>query len=193
MADNRLEHSSYLVRKKVLKLIGGAFHVYNPLNEVVFYASMKAFKLKEDIKIYTGEDMSTGVLSIQARKIIDFSSAYDVFDLVTNERIGALKRKGLKSMIKDEWIIADKNDYEIGLIKEDSIGLAILRRFLTGLIPQKFIGEISGVHVCTFKQNFSPLVTKVHVDFHENNDNLLDKRLGIAAAILLCAIEGKQE
>jgi uncharacterized protein YxjI len=187
------EHTTYLVRRKILKLFGAAFHIYDPQGNVVFYSKLKAFKLKEDIRIYTGEDMREEVLVIKARKILDFSSAYDVVDPTTNEKVGVLKRKGFKSILKDEWIMMDANDQDIGLIKEDSTALALLRRFLTGsLIPQKYYGEIDHNPVCTFKQNFNPFVVKINLDFSPDTNNLLDRRLGIAAAVLLCAIEGKQ-
>ena len=39
------------------------------------------------------------------------------------------RRKGLKSLLKDEWTIMDPSDREIGLIKEDSALMATLRRF----------------------------------------------------------------
>jgi len=190
---DRFEHTTYLVRRKILKLFGAAFHIYDPQGNVVFYSKLKAFKLKEDIRIYTGEDMREEVLVIKARKILDFSSAYDVVDPTTNEKVGVLKRKGFKSILKDEWIIMDADDQDIGLIKEDSTALALLRRFLTGsLIPQKYYGEIDHNPVCTFKQNFNPFVVKINLDFSPDTNNLLDRRLGIAAAVLLCAIEGKQ-
>lgn len=190
--SDRFVHSTYLVRRKVLRLFGGAFHIYDPNGQVAFYANMKAFKLKEDIRLYTGEDMRTEVLVIKARQILDFSAAYDVVDPATNEKVGALKRKGLKSLLKDEWIFLDANDQETGLIKEDSVFLALIRRFLTNLIPQKYHGEIRGTPVCTFKQNFNPFVMKITLDFSQDTNRLLDRRLGIAAAVLLCAIEGKQ-
>jgi uncharacterized protein YxjI len=190
---DRFEHSTYLVRRKILKLFGAAFHIYDPQGNVVFYSKLKAFKLKEDIRIYTGEDMQEEVLVIKARKILDFSSAYDVVDPNTNEKVGVLKRKGLKSILKDEWILMDANDHDIGRIKEDSTALALLRRFLTGsLLPQKYYGDIGSTQVCTFKQNFNPFVTKINLDFSPDTNNLLDRRLGIAAAVLLTAIEGKQ-
>ena len=190
---DRFEHTTYLVRRKILKLFGAAFHIYDPQGNVVFYSKLKAFKLKEDIRIYTGEDMREEVLVIKARKILDFSSAYDVVDPTTNEKVGVLKRKGFKSILKDEWIMMDANDQDIGLIKEDSTALALLRRFLTGsLIPQKYYGEIDHNPVCAFKQNFNPFVVKINLDFSPDTNNLLDRRLGIAAAVLLCAIEGKQ-
>jgi uncharacterized protein YxjI len=191
--SERFKHAQYLVRRKVFKLFGGAFHIYDPSDEVAFYSQMKAFKLKEDIRLYTGEDMTTEVLTIQARQILDFSSAYDVVDPATKEKVGVLKRKGLKSLFKDEWIFMNAQDKEIGFIREDSVLLALVRRLLTNLIPQKYYGEISGRPVCTFKQNFNPFVMKIRLDFSPDKNNLLDRRLGIAAAVLLCAIEGRQQ
>lgn len=186
------QHTSYLVRKKILKLLGGAFHIYDPSGKVVFYSKQKAFKLKDEIKVYTGEDMQTEVLTIQARNIIDFSAVYDVFDAVENKKVGALKRKGMKSMLKDEWIIMDEENKEIGFIQEDSALLALIRRFVINLIPQKYHGMVNGKKVCIFKQNFNPFVIKINLDFSMDANGLLDRRLGIAGAILLCAIEGKQ-
>ena len=185
-------HKSYLVRRKIFKLFGAAFHIYDPEGNLAFYSKMKAFKMKEDIRLYTSEDMQTEVLSIKARSIIDFSAAYDVVETNTNTKIGALKRKGMKSILKDEWIILDAEDNQIGFVKEDSAFLAMVRRFLTNIIPQKYHGEINGERVCEFKQNFNPFVVKINLDYSMDNKGLLDRRLGIAAAVLLCAIEGKQ-
>lgn len=189
---DRFGYPYYTVRRKILKLFGGAFHIYNPNGELMFYANLKAFKIKEDIRLYTGEDMQTEILSIKARQAIDFSATYDIIDTKENIKVGSLRRKGLKSMLKDEWIIMDSEDRDIGLIKEDSLGLALLRRVLTGLIPQKYYGMIDGLKVCTFKQNFNPFVMKVMVDFTHDDARLLDKRLGIAAATLLCSVEGRE-
>jgi uncharacterized protein YxjI len=190
--NSAFNHDNYLVRKKILTLAGAKFHIYDPLGNLVFFSKMKAFKLKEDIRLFTGEDMQTELLSIQARNIIDIAATYDVIDPASGEKVGALRRKGLKSILKDEWIFMDVNDREIGLIKEDSTFLALVRRFLTNLIPQTYFGDIGGRHVCKFKQNFNPFVTKINIDFGMDRERQLDRRLGIAAAVLLCAIEGKQ-
>jgi uncharacterized protein YxjI len=191
-ASRVFRHSNYLVRKKVLTLFGGAFHIYDPEGRVAFYSRQKAFKLKEDIRVYTGEDMQTEVLTILARNIIDISATYDVVDPVSGAKVGALRRKGIKSMLRDEWIILDKEDREIGLIREDSMLLAVVRRFFSNLVPQKYHGYVDGILACVFNQNFNPFVMKIRLDYSMDTRNLLDRRLGIAAAILLCAIEGKQ-
>ena len=194
--DERFSHSTYLVRRKVLKIIGGAFHVFDPAGNLVFYSQMKGWKLREDIRLFTGEDMQTEILRIAARQIIDFGAAYDVVDSVTNQKIGALKRKGLKSIVRDHWIIMDANDAELGSIQEDSTGLAILRRLLGEwaclIVPQKYHFEIGGQAVATGQQNRNPFVYTVNLDFSADAAGALDRRLGLASGLLLAAIEGKQ-
>ncbi|MGE5551928.1 MAG: hypothetical protein ACM3ZC_15550 [Bacteroidota bacterium] len=101
-----------------------------------------------------------------------------------------MQRRGFKSIIRDEWNILDADDRPIGVLKEDS--LAILRRFIN-LIPQEFHVEINGVQVCTLKQNFNPFTLRLAVDFTADRTNLFDRRLGLAAAVLLCAIEQRQQ
>jgi uncharacterized protein YxjI len=187
-------HDRYLVRRKIFSFLGAAFHIYDPSGRVAFYSKMKAFKLKEDIRLYTGEDMQEEVLTIQARQVLDISAAYDVVDPAAEEKVGALQRRGMKSMIQDEWAFLDADDNEIGTVREDSLLMALFRRFgpLGPLVPQKYHGELNGTMVCLFKQNFNPFVMKIDLDYSMDTDNLLDRRLGIAAAVLLCAIEGRQ-
>ncbi len=191
-ADPRFGHTQYTIRRKVFSFLGGQFHIFGPGGEVILYSKMKAFKLKEDIRLYTGEDMKTELLVITARKILDFSSAYDVVDATTKQKVGALKRKGLKSIIRDEWAILDVNDQEVGMVQEDNLILALIRRYVTPLIPQKYHGTLNGKSVCVFKQHFNPFILRITLDFSPDPDGLLDRRLGLAAAILLCAIEGRQ-
>lgn len=193
MTSDRFGHSIYLVRKRVLSVIGGKFEIFDQDGNVVLFSKMAAFKLKEDIRLFTDESMTTELISIKARSIMDFSAAYDVVDTATGQKIGALKRKGWKSMFRDEWIVMDAYDTEVGGIQEESAVLAFLRRFVTNLIPQTYNVQIGGTSVAEFKQNFNPFVTKLTLDFSSDRHQRLDRRLGIAAGVLLCAIEGKQE
>lgn len=190
---NHFTHSKYLVRKKVIKVLGDAFHIYDPQGGLAFYVKQKAFKLKEDIRIYTSDDMREEVLVIKARSRIDFSATYDVFDSYTNELLGSFRRKGMKSILKDEWVILDNQDREVGIITEDNMLLAIVRRVLSNLVPQTYEGTIGQTNVFTFKQRFNPFIQKIELDFSMDHNLLLDRRLGIAASVLLSAVEGRQE
>jgi hypothetical protein len=189
---DRFGHSQYLIRRQVLKLFGGAFRVYDPSGELVLFADLKAFRLREDISVYADEAKLTEILTIKARHIIDFSAAYDVVDVTKREKVGALKRRGLKSLLRDEWVFMDAQDNDIGTITEDSAALALVRRFVANFVPQTFHAEMDGRRVCTYKQHFNPFVLKLEANFSEDSAGSLDRRLGLAAGILLCAIERRQ-
>ena len=191
----RFGHQTYLVRKKFWQFLGASFYVYDPNGALVLFSKMKAFKLKEDIRVFTDETMQTEAISIQARSVLDFSGSYDVYDSATGERVGALRRKGLKSSFyKDEWVILNRNEVEVGVIQEENAFLALLRKYLLGaLIPQSFNAQIGGQTVATFNQHFNLFSTKLTLDFSLDPQHQFDRRLGIAAGILLCAIEGKQD
>lgn len=188
-------HDRYVVRRQVFKLFGAAFHVYDDRGNMVMYSKQKAFKLKEDIRLYSDDSMKVELLTISARSVIDFSAAYDVVDPATGQKVGALRRKGFSSIIRDAWQLLDVRDQPIGTISEDSMFAALVRRFIDAaaiLFPQKFHVEINGSTVCTFQQNFNPFVRKLTIDFTPDRNHLLDRRLGLAAAVLLQAIEGGQ-
>jgi uncharacterized protein YxjI len=193
LAAGRFGLKRYMIRRKFFKLFGGAFHIYDEADNVVFYSKMKAFKLKEDLRLFTGEDMNEEVISIKARSILDFGATYDVTDSKSGQKVGALRRKALKSIFRDEWAILDVNDQEVGKVVEESLALALVRRFLTNLIPQTFVGTVGESPVFSFKQRFNPFIQKIDLDFSADTQGKLDRRLGIAASVLMCAIEGRQQ
>lgn len=190
--SGRFQHSSYLLRRKFFSFLGASFHVFDPLGTVVFFSKQKAFKLREDIRIYSDESMAEEVLSIKARQIMDFSAAYDVFDPVLNVKIGVFRRKGFSSILRDAWQVLDADDREIGQIQEDSMVLALIRRFLSNLIPQRYTLKMGETVVADYRQRFNPFIFKLEMDFSGDTGGLLDRRLGAAAGILLAAIEGRQ-
>jgi hypothetical protein len=151
------------------------------------------FRLREDIRVYGDENKSQEVLSIQARQIMDFSAAYDVVDSAMNQKVGALRRRGWSSILRDEWEVLDASDNVIGKLFEDSVGLAMLRRLLLGtLLPQNYDITLGETRVADLKQRFNPFRYELDLDFTMDLSQRLDRRLGIAAAILLAAVEGKQ-
>lgn len=191
----RYAHETYTLRRKVFTVLGAKFHIYDPNGDLVLFAKLKAFKIKEDIRIFVDEAQTQEVLSIRTKSIFDIAGTYDIRDTTTGETVGALRRKGLKSMFRDEWLILDAQGVEIGKIVEDSAVKAVVRRFIDAaafLMPQKFHVEMSGQTIATYQQNFNPFVQRIAIDFTPDIGNKLDPRLGLAAAVLLCAIEGKQ-
>jgi uncharacterized protein YxjI len=185
------QHSQYTLKRQVFALTG-KFRFYDPSENLVLFSEQKMFKLREDIRVYSDESKSQEVLMIKARQIIDFSAAFDVVDSTTGQKIGALRRKGLASLLRDEWEVLDVGDNVIGTLFEDSMGLALLRRFLSGLIPQNYDMIVGSSRVADLKQNFNPFTYQLVLDFSMDTAGQLDRRMGIAAGILLAAIEGRQ-
>ena len=116
----------------------------------------------------------------------------EVIDSQTGNRLGALRRRGVSSLLRDNWEILDATDQGIGSVTEDSMTLALLRRFLTNLIPQRYRIEIHGQPVGSVRQHFNPFVHRFAVDFARDHGRMLPRALGIATVILLLAIEGRQ-
>lgn len=185
---------TYFAKMKFFKLFGNTIRIFDETKtNLLLYVKQKAFKLKEDITMFADEAQTRPVLKINARSIIDFSAAYDVTDVTTGEKIGVLRRKGMmSSFVMDAWEILDKDDAVIGSIKEESMLLAMVRRYLANIIPQKFMLAIGETPVGHAKQTWNPFLPQMKVDFTADTGKKLDRRLGLAAVVLLQVIEGKQ-
>lgn len=184
--------NQYTLRRQVFALTG-KFRVYDSSENLLLFSEQKMFRLREDIRVYSDESKTQELLTIQARNIIDFSAAYDVVDATTNEKVGVLRRKGWRSLLRDEWEVLDANDQLRGMLFEDSVGLAMLRRFLLGsLLPQNYDLILGETRVADLRQIFNPFRYELTLDFNMDPSRMLDRRLGIAAGILLATVEGKQ-
>jgi uncharacterized protein YxjI len=183
----------YLLKRQVFALTG-KLRFYDPHGNLVLFVEQKMFRLREDIRVYSDESKSQELLHIKARNIVDWAAAYDVADPATGQKVGVLRRKGWKSMLRDEWEVLDVNDQPVGMLFEDSVGQALLRRLLLGsLLPQNYDMTIGGTRVADLRQKFNLFAYQVIVDFSMDITGKLDRRLGIAAAVLLAIIEGKQQ
>lgn len=191
-ADPRWLQPHYNLRRKILRLIGSSFYIYDQAGNLCFFVDQKGFKLKEDIRVYTDESKTSEVFTIRARSVIDFSAAYDVFDSATGQKLGMLKRHGWKSMARDEWDVCNAADIKFATLTEDSLGYALIRRLITNLLPQKYDLLIDNQLVVDFTQNFNPFSYHLNIDFTRDPQYRVDRRLGIAAAIMMAAIEGRQ-
>ena len=183
----------FTLRRQVLALTG-VFRLYDESGQAIAYSRQKMFKLREDIRVYTDESQSQELLHIQARQILDFSAAYDVVDSLEGRLVGTLRRRGFRSIVRDQWEVLGPGEQPLGTLIEDSQGRALLRRLLLGsLLPQDYDLLIDERRVMDLKQRFHLFRYELDLDFSFDAGRQLDRRLGIAAGILLAAVEGKQE
>ena len=100
----------YHARRKVLAAFTPKFHVYDPAGQLVAYVEQKAFKLKEDITVFADEQKQRPLLKIKARQVLDISATYDVTDARTGALVCAVRRKGVNSFFRYEWVVLDITD-----------------------------------------------------------------------------------
>jgi uncharacterized protein YxjI len=185
----------FQARRKLFTFLGAEFHLRAMDGRLLAFSKQKAFTLKEDIRVFADEAQTTELLRIKADRIIDFSASYQVYDALTNECYGSLRRKGWSSLFRDSWEILDADGVVRGRVREDSGLKAFLRRFnemLAMFMPQTFHVEVDGRNVATVAGRFHWFTQSYDVDLSEDADSIMPRPLTIAMVILLLAIEGKQ-
>lgn len=188
----------YTLRRKVVKLLGAGFHIYGPNGEVVAYCKQRAFRLREALTVYTDDSESNVLLRIGTQQIIDFGASYQV-TLASGDVIGSMRRRGMKSFLRDEWMVFDESGKHVASLMEDSGALAIMRRVVDNaswLMPQTFHLRRAGdgekaAPIVTYRTHFNPFVYRLGVAVH-SPDEVVDDLMILALACLIGAIEGRQ-
>lgn len=189
--NSAFRHNEYLFRRKVFKLFGGAFYVYDNSDNIIFYSEQKPFRLKEDFRVYSGEGQKKEVLTIKTPEILDIDATYNVHDATTGEAVGAVRRSIKSIFYRDEWIFLSSEGQEIGKLTESSMVGAFFSRWCK-LIPQNYvIVSVDDRRIAEVRQRFNPFVLKYSMKIIEPEPSI-DRRLLIAAGILLAGIEGRQ-
>ncbi len=184
----------YTLRRKFFKLFGAGFHIVNGEGGTVAYGEQKALRLREDLRVYTGEARTEELLRIGTTQVIDFSAAYRV-TLATGETIGEFRRRGMKSLVRDTWTVHDGEGREVARVEEDSGWLAFLRRVHEGfamVLPQTFhVRGGDGRLLVTYRTHFNPFLYRLGVAVH-SEDAQMDDLMILAGACLIGAVEGRQ-
>jgi len=186
----------YTVRRKILKLFGAAFHVYDQQGQLAAYCKQKAFKLREDIRLYSDESLSNPLVVLKTQQIIDFGATYDVM-LPSGEKLGSFRRKGIKSsFLKDEWLVFDGEGRQLATLTEQGSVTPLIRRYgdaLAAFFPISYTltSTQDGAPIASIRQHFNWFVYKLGVTVHREDVELDDLML-LSGASLIAAIEGRQ-
>ncbi len=135
--------------------------------------------------------LDTAVLTLKARSIFKFSAVYDVVDSVNKEHLASFRRQGRSSIFNTEWQIASPSGEQVGYIREESVQNAIDKRFFGPSWPLRYSAVVDGLAVCSYEQDGSLFRFNLTARFLQTDGLHFDRRLGLAAAILLCLVEGK--
>lgn len=189
MASVWHSHDVVTCHRKILA-IAPTFEIFDVQGMPLVFCQEKLFKIKEDIRIYADSSKRVELLRIKQRNLMDWAAVFDVFDPMTSVKIGALRRKGWRSWMRDEWHLLDSNDHPVGTLIET--GNAFLRRVFK-FLPYSFAFDVGGRQVGTFNQHFALIGYTATMDLLAWQGAPLDRRMAFAGALLLMAVEAKED
>lgn len=107
---------------------------------LVFFVKQKLFKLREAIGVFADEAQTQKLYDLKADRIIDFSARYNFIDS-NGISLGAVKRKGLRSLWRAHYDIFDNETSSTLHIQEENPWVKVIDS-LFAEIP--ILGTLSG-------------------------------------------------
>lgn len=176
------ESDKYKVKQKALS-IGNKYMIYED-GEQILKSAQKKLKLKEDFRFKDMDDNL--VLKVTTDNVLDIAASYTVTDEESGEPLGAVKEE--LSFLQHKWKILDTEGNVVADIKEDNLAFALVRRFVTTLLPFSYVIEDENELLGTIKGRFSIRDT-YEIDLSGDSEDKLDPRAVLAATVLIDAIE----
>lgn len=189
LAAGPFSHTRYLIKRPFFSFLGRKFHVFGPDGSLCMFVKHPIMKLKQEFTVYTDETESRPLITIKARQMIAINLAMDVIDPNTGEKLGTIKSRGLKSILRDTWDILDPAEQSVGMLQED--GAALLRRFFP-ILPSKHHIELGGVEVAKVRQIFRFFIKEFELDLSMGQGKI-DTRFAVACALLALMRETQRE
>jgi hypothetical protein len=185
--------SNYVIKPQGLS-IGGKYRAYNPQNEPVLFIEQKV-QWKAPVTtyhVYADDRKSQEVLTILDGGHPDFINYFEVIDVPTGGKLGGIG-VDWSHFFEDAWGIADPQGAILARVREKSTGRAILHDLTEGALPQILNIVVGDRPVAELRQKSVLLGHHLLVDFSPDTSGSLDRRLGLAAAIVIAVHQGTTE
>jgi uncharacterized protein YxjI len=179
----------YRIRKKVIA-IANQYWIEDASGARLGFSRQKIIRIKENIRIFTDDSMTTEIFRIQQEQIMDMWGTFAVIDSATNTCVGKLRRQALSSgFYVDEYLILDANGGMVGRVAERG-GRGLARKFLPGgsLVPEQLVVEFYGQPVAEIKQQFKMIGDAWEVDCSRLPPQF-DRRTLLSCMLLMGMIE----
>jgi hypothetical protein len=157
-------------------------------------ASALALSKKRHVSFFAGEGEGAPMVLevLQDHKLRFPTQTYTVRD-DQGRRLGILSKNYLYNAFRKQWTIRDWRGKPVCLVKEDSIILSLLRRFLGpafGLLRTNFVFFQFGNEreLGEFKRKLT-ILDRYVLDLAADQTKALDRRLAVATAVMLDSAE----
>jgi len=173
--------------------IGTRVRVKDATGRQVAYARKKKFKLKEDVGVYEDEDQSRLRFRMKADRMLDFSARYAISG-PDGHPIGAVGRRGMKSLWSSAYVLDDAYDAEAGSIREENPWTKVLDGMMESVplgglfFNPAYLAELRGMDVLRIRKQPSVLESSFRIerltDLSDRDEDLL-----LAGTIMMVMLE----
>lgn len=177
----------YVIKRKFWSFLERVFRVWTGDGQLIMYIKHPILKLREEFMVYEDEAQTRPLLRVKSKQVIAINFAYDITDAHTGQLYGTVQKQGLKSIVRDKFILLDATGAEIGYAEEQ--GASVLRRFFPWLTSKHAIFA-DGQQVAFIAQTFRFFTKEFRVDLQPSR---LDPKFVLAVALLALIAEARRE
>jgi uncharacterized protein YxjI len=194
------QHDRFVLRQRIRPIVNQYEFSLSENGEQPFcFVEQARFKFKEDIRFYTDESKSVELMRIKARQRFDPRATYDITG-ADGTKIGEIKKVFGASLIRSTYEISSPTATVTA--QEQNLLVALFRR-LVGFIP--YVGDFAdwlpipyhfdflrdGQVVGTHKRRIGKFRDIYDIDISADPERALDRRLVLAAAVGMDALQAR--
>ena len=179
--------TKYTIKRKFWSFLERIFRVFTADGQLFMYVQHPVLKLREEFQVYADEAKTRPILLVKSKQAIAINFSYEVTDVQTGQVLGAVQKKGLKSIIRDKFIILDAAGAEIGTAEEQ--GHSVMRRIFR-FLPGHHAIFVGGNKVASIDQKFRFFTREFNVEMQPSQ---LDPRFVLAVALLALMADARRE
>lgn len=141
----------------------------------------------KDLRVFTDPTLSFELLAIKPARDAETGQYFNVVDSVNAEIVGKVRHLPAAGLHRQEWDLLGPEREEVCTIREDSVLLSLMRRYMTEALPQRYtIRDAQGASGRAVRVTglFSP---NMEIDLRGEGAKLIDSRLIVAALVLIFA------
>ncbi|MBI1808690.1 MAG: hypothetical protein HYR75_02225 [Gemmatimonadetes bacterium] len=181
--------AAYVIKRPFFSFFDRTFRVYDAGGAMVLFVRHPLLRLRTEFRLFADEAMLHAVAAIQARQALAINFAYDVTDPNDGRRLGTLRSRGFRSIVRDTWDLLGESEQEIGIMTED--GWSMLRHLVPILVGHWHV-EVGGETVATIDQRFRLFTKEYRLTIHASRSGV-DPRFLMACALLALMREDRRE
>ena len=179
--------SRYRIKRNFWSVFERTFRVFTMDGQLIMLVKHPVFRFREEFTVFADEAQARPLLFIKSRQVIAINFAYEVTDVESGQVLGSVQKRGLRSIVRDKFIVRDADGQEIGHVEEQ--GASILRRFFP-ILTSKHSVVLNGRQAAAVRQIFRFFTKEFEVELAPGAG---DPRFVMACALLALIAESRRE